>query len=251
MVFITGDTHGDFHRFGMSVFPEQRKMTRDDCVIVLGDFGGVWNFGGESKNEKKWLDWLENKSYTTLFIDGNHENFDRLYNYPEKEWHNGTVHMIRPHVMHLKRGCVYDINGKSFFAFGGARSHDIDGGVLELDDPDIITKKHSLEERNINYRVNHLSWWKEEMPNDAEKAIALMTLESRGNKVDYVLTHDCPSSTLALMFHGYYKSDELNYFLEDVRQKIEYRYWFFGHYHDNKNATAQERLLYEQIVRIV
>ena len=28
------------------------------------------------------LDWLDGKAFTTLFVDGNHENFDRLYAYP-------------------------------------------------------------------------------------------------------------------------------------------------------------------------
>ena len=42
MVFITGDTHGDFRRFGMEFFPEQKQMTKDDYVIICGDFG-IWN----------------------------------------------------------------------------------------------------------------------------------------------------------------------------------------------------------------
>ena len=43
MIYITGDCHRDFERFNMSIFPEQREMTKEDFVIVCGDFGGVWN----------------------------------------------------------------------------------------------------------------------------------------------------------------------------------------------------------------
>lgn len=42
MVFITGDCHGNFRRFGRRYFPEQETMDRDDYIIVAGDFGGVW-----------------------------------------------------------------------------------------------------------------------------------------------------------------------------------------------------------------
>ena len=38
------------------------------------------------------MDWLDCKFFTTLFVDGNHENFDRLYEYPVEEWHGGKVH---------------------------------------------------------------------------------------------------------------------------------------------------------------
>ena len=71
-VYITGDTHGGFQRFGMKYFPEQKEMSREDCVIITGDFGGLW---GGTPAEKYWLDWLEDKPFTTAFLDGNHENF--------------------------------------------------------------------------------------------------------------------------------------------------------------------------------
>lgn len=47
MIYITGDTHGDFLRFSMNAFPEQAEMTKEDIVIICGDFGGVWDYSGE------------------------------------------------------------------------------------------------------------------------------------------------------------------------------------------------------------
>lgn len=55
-IFITGDLHGDFSRFKKEIFYEQTELSKDDYVIVTGDFGGVW---GGSPNERHWLDWLE------------------------------------------------------------------------------------------------------------------------------------------------------------------------------------------------
>lgn len=65
-------------------------MTKDDdYVIICGDFGGVWDFEIESMREKMNLEWLNSRNFTTLFVDGNHENYTRLYNDILKK--NGTV----------------------------------------------------------------------------------------------------------------------------------------------------------------
>ena len=81
MIFVTGDIHGNPVRLSTDNFYEQKEFSgikEDNTVIVLGDFGLVWNHNGESSNEKWWLDWLEEKPFTVCFVDGNHENFDRL-----------------------------------------------------------------------------------------------------------------------------------------------------------------------------
>ena len=157
MIYVTGDCHQNFERFNASIFPEQNDMTKDDYVIICGDFGGVWNKDEESKEETMLMDWLDCKFFTTLFVDGNHENFDRLYEYPVEEWHGGKVHKIRPSVIHLMRGQVFDIEGASFFTIGGATSHDIDGGILEPDDPDFKKKRKKLNKGILPYRINHVS----------------------------------------------------------------------------------------------
>ena len=159
MIYITGDCHADFRRFNTDNFSEQNEMTKNDYVIICGDFGGVWDKDEESSGEKWWMDWLESKPFTTLFVDGNHENFDRLYSYPVEKWRGGKIHRIRPSVIHLMRGQVFTIEGKKIFTFGGAKSHDISGGILELDDPDFYDKRKALEEDWVPYRINHLSWW--------------------------------------------------------------------------------------------
>lgn len=45
MVYLTGDCHADFSRFSPNIFPEQMEMTRDDFVIICGDFGLRHNEG--------------------------------------------------------------------------------------------------------------------------------------------------------------------------------------------------------------
>ena len=250
MIYITGDCHQSFERFNTSIFPEQKEMTKDDYCLICGDFGGVWNKDKESKEETMLMDWLDCKSFTTLFVDGNHENFDRLYSYPVEKWHDGNVHKIRPSVIHLMRGQVFDIGGMSIFAFGGAASHDIDGGILEPDDPDFKKRRKRLDREYLSYRINHISWWEQELPSAEEMEEGRRNLAAHGNTVDFIVTHCCASSTQALLGGGLYKPDRLTKYFEEIRQEVKFKKWFFGHYHDNRNVNTEEILLYEQIIRI-
>ena len=251
MIYITGDTHGDVTRFSMDNFPEQKTFTdqNENYVIICGDFGLVWNYLAETSSEKYWLNWLENKKFTTLFVDGNHDCHPRLYDYHVKEWNGGQVHEIRPHVLHLMRGQIFNIDGCTIFTFGGARSHDIEN-LLDLDDPGFADKRKQLLKDNLFYRVKGISWWEEEMPTQEEMQIGLDNLENNNWKVDYIITHDCTSSTTALYSHGSFKTDELNAYLEEIRCKCHFKKWFFGHLHGDKQINNKEILLYRQIVRI-
>ena len=40
---------------------------------------------------------------------------------PVAEWHGGKVHRIRPHVLHLMRGQIFELEGCRFFTMGGAK----------------------------------------------------------------------------------------------------------------------------------
>ena len=148
------------------------------------------------------------------------------------------------------RGQVYEIDGRTIFTFGGAQSHDIEGGILEPDDPDFKKKKKELDQEWRSYRVNHVSWWAQELPSEEEMEEGLKNLAAHDNNVDYIVTHCCASSTQTLIGGSMFKSDVLTSYLEDIRQNVRFKKWFFGHYHDNKNVNVEEILLYEQIIRI-
>lgn len=246
-IIVTGDIHGNpFQRLNLENFPEGKTYTKEDYVIILGDFGLVWD---DSAMEHSCLDWLENKPWTTLFIDGNHENYDLLNKFPIEEWGGGRVQKIRSSVIHLLRGEVYDIGGYKFLAMGGARSHDIQDGILEVGDPRIkIWKKDDFK----LFRINHISWWEEEIPNEEERKNALKNLAENDYKVDYILTHEAPSSDVILMDHLLYHPDEYSRWLEmEIRQKVKYKKWFFGHYHLNLDVNEKETCLFERRIRIV
>ena len=243
MIFITGDTHGSFSRLSIESFPEQKKMTKNDYVIVCGDFG-IWN---DTPEERFWLDWLNDRPFTVLFADGNHSNFDRLYAMPVSEWHGGQVHFIRDSVIHLMRGQVFDIAGKRVFVMGGASSHDISAGILEPDDPEFKSKRKKLDNEYALYRINHVSWWKEELPSDEEYETARRNLDACGWKIDWIISHCCPSGIADIIGGGLYQHDRLTDFFEEISERCQFDYWFFGHYHDNRLIMQKYVLLYDQI----
>ncbi len=293
-IFVTGDTHGDqkhgwmsvdgfMHRFNTESFPEQKELSKTDYVVICGDFGGVWDTNRfevkESPAEKDALDWLERKPFTTLFIPGNHENYDRLMGcknealmdswfyaklpaaekkklrqgYPRKQWHGGFVRELRPSVLMLERGYIFVIDGKYCFAFGGAGSHDIQDGIL---DPACFPDEASFKEaykakRGQMFRVRGISWWDEEMPSLEEMERGRRTLQAFAEKqgtIDLVFTHDAPASDKLYM--GYSEIDELSCFLESLKDVMHYGKWFYGHLHDNRRVFENHYLLYEQIVQI-
>lgn len=246
-IYITGDTHGEFSRFLPESFPEQEMLTKEDTLLIAGDFGGVWF--GDSRDDEG-LDFMERRPFTTAFVSGNHENYDALGRYPLEEWHGGKVRRVRPSVLLLERGQMFDLDGKRFFAMGGASSHDIQDGILEPDDPLFGKKFWMLSARGAAFRVNHQSWWREELPGDEEYQEARANLDRASWTVDYIITHCAPTSIQNALLRELSQPDALTDFLEEIRQRVQFKYHFFGHYHANQVIQQKYVLLYEQIIRL-
>lgn len=255
MIFVTGDIHGRPHRLSSVLFYEQKEFgdnKDENIVIICGDFGLVWEPREEGISEKYWLKWLEDKPFTTVFCDGNHENHPRLNSYPVKEWNGGIVHEIRPHVLHLIRGEVYTIEGKKFFVFGGASSHDISNGIVDGSDEDWKEQCKALERQGkYMYRIKGLSWWEEELPSKEQMDNGLTNLEKHNYEVDYIITHSPPASSISLIGRGKYKQDILTRYLEYIRQRTKYKRWYMGHMHLDSPINDKDILLYQQIERIL
>ncbi|WP_101773459.1 metallophosphoesterase [Peptostreptococcus faecalis] len=225
MIYITGDIHGwegIGTRLSYSKNKTREKLNENDLLIVLGDFGVVWN---GNKADNYWLDWLNNKPFTTLFIDGNHENFNLLNQYPIAKFKGGKVHKIRDNVLHLMRGEIFEIEGKSFFCMGGAESID------------------------KVYRKENISWWKEELPNYRELTNGLESLSECNNKVDYILTHCFIKDFENSIFNRAYDNYLLDYF-NDIKINVKYDKWFFGHYHKDLEYDEKHVCVYKKIIRL-
>ena len=252
MIYITGDTHSEFKRLKNGLF----KAASNDTLIICGDFGGVWD---SSPTEKYWLNWLSQKPYKILFCDGNHENFDMINSYPVEELFGGKVHKITDNIYHLMRGEMFRIEGNKIFVMGGARSHDIQDGILDPHDRDFKMKEKALIRRKKEYyRVKGISWWDDEMPSDEEFSYALQTLQKNNYNCDYIITHDCPADVQKILIDNYidekkknqYSCNKLNDFLQEISQKCSFKKWYFGHYHFDIEISEKYRLLYKDIVKL-
>lgn len=253
MVFVTGDCHGDFKKFSTGNFPQQKEMTRADTVIVCGDFG-IWDDGAD---ERYWLKWLSEKPFTVVFVDGNHENFDRLYSdeFPIIDHHGGKAHKIRENIYHLMRGYIFDFEGKKFFAFGGAASHDIDDGILNRSDfssdKAFKDKVKLLRKHEKLFRVNHESWWEQELPSQEEMHFGRQTLLDSGNKVDYIITHCCPQSVVDMFSGSHYKPDKATEYFNEIAASVDFKMWYFGHYHSEHRILGKYQMLYHRIRQVL
>ena len=255
MIYVTGDTHADFRRFSTREFTEQKELTKGDFVIICGDFGGVWC---DSHEERYWLDWLNDKPFTTLFVDGNHENFDRLNSgeFEQVDFHGGQAHKIRDSIFHLMRGHVFDLEDKSFFAFGGASSHDIDDGILDeshfADHREFLKTLNSWRLAGKMFRVKGASWWPEELPSEEEMTRGKSNLIGRNYHVDFVIAHCLPQEIASAVSMGFYKPDLLTiYFNTLLYEGLSFDRWFCGHYHLDRSVFGKYEILYTDIRRIL
>ena len=172
MIYVTGDIHGEADRLGPEALKQRGiDMQPDDYIIVCGDFGIPW-VGEKDEDDHRQMEWLAQLPYTVLFVDGNHENFDQLSRYPVKEWAGGRVHELRPNLYHLLRGEIFTIEGKTFLAFGGAKSTD------------------------KSQRWPGVSWWPQEQASEANFDNAAKNLTVHDFTVDYVRD----DSVAALMY---------------------------------------------------
>lgn len=217
LIYVTGDTHGDISRFKDSAL---KRLKRGDVLLVCGDFGFIWD---GSKREKSILKKLSEKEYTIAFIDGCHENFDILENYPVTEWHGGKARIISKNIIHLMRGQVYTIQDKKIFTFGGGHSQDFD------------------------FRRDSTNWWEREQPTHSEIIEAIRNLDEHSNSVDYVITHEPPASLKDCLGVDVFQRLEVHAFFEDIIKVCSYKKWFFGKCHIDKHIPIKFYAVFNNI----
>lgn len=232
MIYFTGDTHGghDMGKLSNRTLKVQGKvLTKDDYLIILGDFG--FPFLDEEIDETNgeytyWINWLASKPYTVLWVDGNHDNHPFWNNQPITEWNGGRVH-IHPrasNVIHLMRGEIYTIDGKKFFAFGGAASHDKE------------------------YRTPNFDWWEDEEASIDDIENAETNLSKHCHDVDYIIAHTPPAGLLE-GFYGVPVECKTAKYLDTVVKSTVYKAYLCGHIHRTTYMTNNRFMsIYNDVV---
>lgn len=236
MIFITGDIHADIDikKLSNNAFKKTKELTRNDYVVILGDFGFPFYDKEIMKKRDKmseynfWTRWLSEKPYTILFIDGNHDNFNFWDKQAITEKWGGKVqhHPDIQNAYRLMRGEIYEIDGKKIFTFGGAVSID------------------------RMYRVKDVSYWEHEEATAEEIDYARKNLETHGNAVDYIFTHTMPSKVIKEMRYEPIPDKGAEYFNE-VMNTVDYKVWCCGHFHEDKiDEKHKLAMCYNSVVPI-
>lgn len=228
MIFITGDVHGmrDTDRFNSDNFRNVINKP-GNIVIITGDFGITWN--PETLEECRRF--YSQFDCEFLFIDGNNENFDILNQMPVDEYAGGKVHVVGDNIRHLMRGEIYNIEGTTILAFGGADSYD----------SPVIT--------SWTNRVSGVSWWQEETPTIDEFQNAMANLQANGNKVDIILSHETTSQNVNKYFSWSITSTTCQ-MLDEIERTTDYKLWFFGHHHYDMTLDNNQRCIFNDFVDV-
>lgn len=228
-VYLTGDTHGRFER--IERFCKDNDTTPDDLLIILGD-AGINYYSGH--RDKKLKQYITSMPITLLCIHGNHEaRPTAALGYEPVECFGGTVMAQReyPNLLFALDGEVYELNGQSCIAIGGAYS---------------IDKEYRL--------MRGGGWWPDEQPSAAIKRKVESVLASRGWQVDIVLSHTTPLSLepreAFLPFIDQSTVDtSTEEWLDGIERRLDYKRWYTGHFHTVKE-TSKLRLMYQDYARL-
>lgn len=222
--YIRGDLHGSVSI--LKTYNDFNYFDANDVLIILGDFGVIWDEVTVEKNIKC----LEDCPYTIAFVDGNHENFNLIKEKEQIEnWNGGKVGRISKNIIHLLRGEIYNLNGKRVGVMGGA---------------DSVDKWHRIENK---------SWWKTETITNEDVETFRANLDSN-NKIDIMLTHDCPSSLVPIikLYSGINGGRITNSQkqLEIINNLANIEKWYFGHWHLDRKINSKFECLYKLIKEI-
>lgn len=227
-VFVCGDLHGhyDIKKLSSKKFPEGQGLTKDDYVIILGDFGLVFH-NHRTSEEHYWLNWLNDKPWTTLFFRGNHDNEPKLkYDLKDVSGLGDTIAQVDDFsIYRLLDGHVYSISGKTFLILGGAFS--IDKGR----------------------RIEGKDWWPTEEMTFFEQKLAMQNVELYNWKFDYILSHDAPSYVRDVLHSHHTEKSGTVRFLDNLflDRKLEFKHHYFGHHHMDRTVHEKHTCCFYKI----
>lgn len=109
-------------------------------------------------------------------------------------------------------------------------------------------KIYKYGKRGAYFRIRNYSWWDLELPTEEELQNGINNLEKVNYKVDYIISHCCPTSIQSIISAGKYEKDYLTDYFQKLMEESEFKKWYFGHYHDYRQVDSQFVLIYEDIV---
>ena len=213
MIFVTADTHGDIERFEDKQFKQLKKT---DTLVVLGDFGFIWN--DDEKTEKN-LKKLAKLPFKILFLDGLNENFEKLNAYPEAKVGGADCReIVKDKIYYIPRGVILELEGKKLLCFGGCDNYD----------PDIVYSSNDPGQQDFNR--------------------CTANLKLNGHTVDFILTHmPCGRINRFINLDSNFSSEGMD-FLDWVYLNSQYTKWYFGCLHLDKYVSPKVQAVYTDVI---
>lgn len=236
MLYFHGDIHGDIlTNFSYNKNPEMRKLTPNDYLIILGDCGVPWN-DYTFKEDIYKLNWLNDRPYKTIFITGNHDNYDLIEQMPQISFHQGIARQavynnkIYKNIFYIDKPTFLYLNQYDILIIPGADSHDIQDGIIDGTQKDWRkTYKLAKQSGKKFMRVSHVTWWPQEKVQ--VNLVNQLIKEKNIKYVHFILSHECPANQL-WQTNRRFQSNKGQIFLEQIQNTIEYDIWLHGHLHD-------------------
>lgn len=229
--FLTGDCHRNFSRFKDFIIQHPVEQIG---MIILGDAGININRETDDFYFKRALA-KKYPNITFYLVRGNHEERPNnvtgmcaMYD----QYVDGSVYLEPkfPHIKYFIDGGVYRINHLKTLVIGGAYS---------------VDKFYRLE-RNLPWFAS------EQLTAEEQTYIAARTKQE---KFDIVLTHTCPitwepTDLFLPMINQQQVDKTMENFLQEIKENISWKYWFFGHYHEDRMERPYVRMFYRDIVSL-
>lgn len=217
-LLIAGDTHANKAHVHQLCSAAQKAGCA--AIIQVGDWGFTWPGYETSHLLFKLNKALESYEMDMYFLEGNHDNYLDLEHrgfWPRP----GRLCQFRdaPRVTYIPRGHVWEMDGCTFMALGGA---------------------YSIDQAS---RVEGKSWWPEELITYADLEYCASQLDQHP-KIDVFLSHDCPEGVKRLESYLELTSKEfgIDYKLDQASRANRRALWLVverakptllihGHYH--------------------
>jgi len=172
---------------------------------------------------------MASRWFLAAIVDGTHDNYAKINRCSSTYEHGKTVHRIKGNLIHLMRGQIFDIEGKTIFTFGGGESTDKD------------------------LRIDNGLWWREEEPSPIEMAEGAKKLDEIGCRVDYIITHEPPAlvkSAILLRRGDIDHINKLNGYFEEIGRSCKYKHWYFGSLHEDRLITEHHTCLFKKMISL-
>lgn len=239
---LTGDMHG-----GMATVTRLGNIARnmldeqkieETAVIILGDAGLNFYLNNTDKKYKKMINSM---GICVYCVRGNHEErpenlgYDLDYD-PEVK---GLVY-LDPNFENIK----YLVDGEEYWF--GDHSALVIGGAYSIDKRYRLARAGYMPEEAETADPKKCGWFKDEQLTAQE--MSAISDNVNGKHFDFILSHTCPLSwePTDLFLNGIDQSQvdkSMEIWMDDLKNKIDWRIWLFGHYH----ADRIERPYVEQM----